>query len=566
MAVRHSFKMYTGSSNITEPLSHSAPKPEVCFGTVIGDDSHLDGPANLKMPNDLPLNSQQDAHEETADLNPFAMAKSHSGLLAILVVSLSLNLWNASFPVGYHGDEPKKVRFILDGIQDFHHPILLLQLSRIGNLICNFDDWHVVLVGRCVSAIAGMLTVLMTWTIARRFMTDRWACFAAISVAVSPILVVHSHYLKEDVLFTACVIGTLWAWSRFAEHPGWKQTIWLGALTGLACASHYKAALLGPLSVILFLSCDVTDRRRHVLRFLAASVIAGYVFFNVNFPILEDPQTFVEGVLHEKDHALDGHSLRIHAKPEWFLFHFRNSLMPGLTPMVAIVAAISLIALTAYWRSRGTDERMLILFTVVYYIVPELSPSKPAPDYGRYVLQIAPCLILLMTRGLQFAINSARSRWLKTAIALFAGCCVAVPLGDTILLCRHLLPDRDTREQAAEKITASGGSAIFEQYATAEHDVRCLGDFSVEDLRNQGHDFAVASSFRYERFFRGSRMADQDEWVYERHRRYVELFALPYVELRPEWRSYGFSNPVIRIVDLRQPTVSSDSSASSSVD
>jgi hypothetical protein len=31
----------------------------------------------------------------------------------------------------------------------------------------------------------------------------------------------------------------------------------------------------------------------------------------------------------------------------------------------------------------------------------------------------------------------------------------------------------------------------------------------------------------------------------------MELFARPYVEIAPAYRSFAFSNPVIRIIDMR---------------
>ncbi|MCA9017026.1 MAG: hypothetical protein KDA77_16970, partial [Planctomycetaceae bacterium] len=88
-------------------------------------------------------------------------------------------------------------------------------------------------------------------------------------------------------------------------------------------------------------------------------------------------------------------------------------------------------------------------------------------------------------------------------------------------------------------------------YAAAENDVRSIGDFSPEEIRNQGYDFVVASDFRYERYYRGAQTAGQDEYIYQRHQQYEEWFKFPFVEITPAYRSFAFSNPTVRIIDLR---------------
>lgn len=54
-------------------------------------------------------------------------------VVAIFALSLTLTWTNNNFPLGYHFDEPKKVTFIITGEQDFHHPILMLELVRWAN-------------------------------------------------------------------------------------------------------------------------------------------------------------------------------------------------------------------------------------------------------------------------------------------------------------------------------------------------------------------------------------------------------------------------------------------------
>lgn len=64
-----------------------------------------------------------------------------------------------------------------------------------------------------------------------------------------------------------------------------------------------------------------------------------------------------------------------------------------------------------------------------------------------------------------------------------------------------------------------------------------------------------ASSFIYGRYFAGLTMPDQPPKVYAKAGRYARLLSgFECVEIRPRLRSFAFSNPVLRIVDLRRPT------------
>jgi hypothetical protein len=61
------------------------------------------------------------------------------------------------------------------------------------------------------------------------------------------------------------------------------------------------------------------------------------------------------------------------------------------------------------------------------------------------------------------------------------------------------------------------------------------------------------SSFNYERFFIGAEWWGQQPKVYKTHKKYMQLFSYPYREIIPAYKTFAFSNPVIRIIDIRDP-------------
>src|SRR6185369_17994771 len=90
---------------------------------------------------------------------------------------------------------------------------------------------------------------------------------------------------------------------------------------------------------------DVGAVSRYYRNVLIASAIALYVFVNVNYPLIEDPETFLAGIDHEFAHATAGHSLKIHALPHYFSFHLINSIIPGMTWPAAVLGLLGTAAL-----------------------------------------------------------------------------------------------------------------------------------------------------------------------------------------------------------------------------
>ena len=77
-----------------------------------------------------------------------------------------------------------------------------------------------------------------------------------------------------------------------------------------------------------------------------------------------------------------------------------------------------------------------------------------------------------------------------------------------------------------------------------------LARLDLQDIP-PGVTHVVASSFAYERYYRGAELPGQADYIYRGHAQYEQLFSLPYVEIRPQYMSFAFSNPTIRIVDIR---------------
>lgn len=479
-------------------------------------------------------------------------------LAAILVLSASLNLWNIGFPLGYHIDEPVKVDFIKRGTQNFHHPILMLQLVRLAKLAFRFAaDQHLVVLGRSIQALCATGTVFLSYLLAQRALGSIGALAVAAGVAVSPILVMHAHYLKEDTLLTFWLMASLLAFVAYVERPSRRSALWVGLAAGLAFSSHYKSALLLPLFAVAPLfgglngQVDAIPRSDRVATFYRHLVFAGLVatavFVLVNWPLVFDVKGFLTGAGFEARHAIEGEDAIIRPLDFWFGYHLLYSLAPGMSWPALAVGLAGLFGVLARWRHAGFQEKLFAVYVLLFYFVPEISPLKSE----RYMVPVVPGLIYLGWWSVNQAGRTVRplTDGLLASGALIA--LVAVPLYGTVRLTSSI--EDDTRARAAEWLEQHPGKALIEHYATLAPNIWSGVEVDLSRARQDGVDYIVTSSFMYDRYFLGSRLPNQDEEIYRTHRRYVELFKYPYVEILPAYESYGFNNPVIRIVDIRVP-------------
>lgn len=470
----------------------------------------------------------------------------------ILVLSLGLNLWNNGFPLGYHRDEPKKVRFILQGEQDFHHPLLMLQEARVVNRVLGLErEQAVVILGRTLSALNATLAVLVLFLLARRRLPPPYALWTALAAAVSPILVVHAHYLKEDVLLTLFCLLTLLALFRYMERPTWRGAVLLGLCAGLGVASHFKALLLVPILAAAPLLGRFPDRKRIYRGLLAAGVVSAAVFLVVNYPIVIDLRRsgLLTGLSHDFSQIGAGKDVRIGPLSQFFAFHLRRSLVPGMTLMAAAIgiagAALSLLR----WKSLEAPERILLVYLAVFYIAIEIAPAKPYPDFMRYVMPLVPILAYFGVRPIEGVRRVVPDPAGRLGAAVLMALLIVTPLQASLRLDYYLT--RDTRAEAERRAPALGGTVLFGNYASRDGR-RKLAEDSLDSLRSAGVTYLAASSFDYDRYLFAAGLTNQDASTYRRARAYQEMFRLPYVEIRPAYRAFAFSNPVIRIVDIRR--------------
>ena len=233
-----------------------------------------------------------------------------------------------------------------------------------------------------------------------------------------------------------------------------------------------------------------------------------------------------------------------------------HSLYEGVGPFLLILAILGLAMQLSRWRKANFLDRIMITYALFYYTFIEASPLIAWPDTSRYAVPLV--LPIAYFAGIsidQWAIwLTKRTNWppRKTlAVAQIATIFVLLP--NTITSLRLIASlGRDTRILAENLLKGKSSQLITEPYGTSFGvRVKSLAELDLCHLDRRIR-YLVASGFLYGRYeFAAkinSKYATKAELIWKR---YQVIFHIPYKELRPKFRSYAFSNPTIRIIDLQ---------------
>lgn len=494
-------------------------------------------------------------------------------LVGIVCVGVFFRCWGLGFglPAFYHPDEGVKVRVVQRMLQTgslnpqyFLHPTQLLYLTAlVGRAQMSFGalatPQNVVFAGRAVSCAAGVASIVLLALIGRRLINRHAGLVAASLLAVSPLHVTCSRYLKEDALLLFWVLAATLAAVIALQTRSAPRLILAGALSGLAMSAKYTGLLsLAAVVVVPFATSFESGRfrlqpdRRLLLALPLAFLAAAFTFFLSSPFVVLDAARSLRHVQTERTHMLEGHrGVEVTAGSQLWTYHLERSLLPALGSVALVGALAGLGALIAIRPGAGLV--VLGLFCL-FYAPAEWVRAKPPPQPERYALLALPALALAAG-----ALSSMCSRQRLVGLVLPA-LMVIPPAVRTFSLARDIAPD--TRLKMAEWIQANvpSGTKIlldgvysprlrgmgFEtRLLRADLDPRVI---TLESLEDSGFELILVTSFTYGWLF------DQPRSDALLRRRYARIFsALPLVhEERATSGTYGFHNPVVRLYALRR--------------
>ncbi len=291
-------------------------------------------------------------------------------------------------------------------------------------------------------------------------------------------------------------------------------------------------------------ACLLIRPYKRALFFLS---IVAIVFIIINYPIITQFSLFEKGFESEASHALLGHNHRgvfitISASDYLFGFHYLYSIIPGFTLFFTLAGTTGLLLKFLKWPSLNSHYRLLICAPLIYYLIIEISPLKAFPNYMRYTIPVIPFLSIFAA-----LIWQKMSRPYPVIHALFIAALFYM-IYDSSLLVYHL--NRDTRAQALIWMKEHPGQFKGDQYALNKRGEPCVSTLDLIKEQEAGVSYLLSSNFFYDRITLASKLKNQALIIEKCKSSFDILFALPYKEIKPAYKSFAFSNPCIRIIDI----------------
>ncbi len=347
------------------------------------------------------------------------------GILALLFAGLSLFLTTRDnqFPASYHPDEPSKARQVLDRDYNFHHPLLLLGLTRALVAVAKVPPQEdaVTVAGRWASALFTAGAIFALALIAISVGGAGAGIFAGCLLVANHQLFELAHYFKED---PSCLIGVsafFLALLAYDRRPGMAGAIFLGAALGLAVSGKYLGGMVAPLAFLLI----GLHRTRPWRDALVCAATALGVAAAINLPILLQMREFTSGFEREIGFAVHGHQGIGRAVPHGVYWKiFLDSTMPvRWLPVVGLLLLAFYLDLFLRRKEVRPAVWMLALYPIAFAILLSFFPKT----HHRYFLPATGLLLALAAVG---AVTLLRVAWrgrpvLKPAL---------LPVGGAVLL------------------------------------------------------------------------------------------------------------------------------------
>jgi hypothetical protein len=327
---------------------------------------------------------------------------------------------------------------------------------------------RLLIVDRTLSALAGVVTVVLLMAVTRRALGAPAALVAGAFLATSFLHVRDSHAVKPDALLTLGVVAALGTMLPLARRATLARGAAVGLAIGLAMAMKYPAVLLlFPAWVAAVRGSEARGGRRLLpAAALVAGAVAAAVFVATSPALVLDPaargavlgvarnifpSVFPQGLSAPPAPLFPKDLVGLPPPRPWWgglVYHAVFSLRygVGLLPTLLVPVAVA-------WGfvSRRTLPVLAAVFAVVYYLVNGLSPMVLA----RYMTPLVPALAVLEA-GLVTALAARlRGPRLRAAVLVLAAMALSAESFASAVAHDRLAARTDTRVLAAEWLAAN---------------------------------------------------------------------------------------------------------------
>jgi hypothetical protein len=345
-------------------------------------------------------------------------------VVAILGVAVAvwLRLWRLDWGLGEQAGFPEEVwffapyaaKFIPLSLRSFDVALLLYPplhgylvgmsaaLAHCVGLVAGAPDpasRAAVLLARSVSAVTGVVTVLLMGIGGHVMYGPTVGLVALLLMAVAPLHAVYGHLGTTDTTLVAFITATLLAAYGAARSTRRAPLLLAGAMAGFAFASKYTG-----LACIVPVGWAILERRRREDSYrplLAALALAAGAFAAAFAlacpPCVLHPERMAAGI--RTQYSVVGPFFNNALSPTlgWYGHRYLYQLFAGLPFALGLpLYAAALLGVVVAVRRRTLADRLLLASALTYLAA--IGASRVV--FTRYLLPLFPCLVLLAARAL----------------------------------------------------------------------------------------------------------------------------------------------------------------------
>lgn len=342
------------------------------------------------------------------------------------------------------------------------------------------DPTRVYVAGRLLTALLGTATVAATARLTAGIAGQRAALIAALFLAVLPLHVLNSHYVKHDVPVTLLIVLAYIAYER-------RSLVIAAVITGLAFSTHYYTIFLA-IPLAWSAAQGARDRGDAMKRILIAGAISAIVFFVCSPFILAEHATALRDIRANRQIVVD----RAVGQIGYLGTAVRYAKMMTEWPMpllfvLALVGAITAIAAPKTRR----QALMLLSFPAAFLLF--IVGTYPA---SRYLVPLTPFLVIFA--AIAFARAFEMDTWTRRGAVFGIIVIVAAGLLET-LWTDVFIRQADTRTLAAQYIDAhvpAGSTILTQPYSVPLEPTR---DVLREAVSRNGREMPTKTALQLER-------------------------------------------------------------------
>ena len=248
--------------------------------------------------------------------------------------------------------------------------------------------------GRATTAILGTLTVYITYLIGKRCFSIRTAIIGALSLAVFPIFVSHSHYITPNVPSSFFVVLSCLYAVNIVEEPTYKNAFLAGLFAGLAASVKYNAGTI----ILSSLVATLLSISKKTLNLFGIIIIGSFLGFLVGTPyaVLNLPKFLNDIVAEIYHYSIAGHFLATGENNYFFYIQYLYNQGMGALPFV-----FSILGLVLSLVRTNKKKITLAVFPIFYYLF--LSSFKV--NFERNLIPLIPFLAIYTGHVLEIIIK-----------------------------------------------------------------------------------------------------------------------------------------------------------------